>query len=621
MASGVKPCAAGAGAGRARSGAWLGRRAAAAPSRAPTAGAAAAGAPAAVAPRRGPSHLVVFVNGLTGGPSNWDVMLDAAGARLPAGLAADTLLHASESNARLATWDGVDVCGQRLADEVRALAAAPGNGGLTRVSFVCHSMGGLMARYAVGALFNPASGTIAGLQPAHFVTLATPHFGCDSDGVSAVPFIMWSGGLPLLGGPLRGLLQSIAHATGAALLRRTGEQFFLLDGGPGGGGGGAGGGGGGDGPGPAFGIAEGDPPLLFQMTQDVPSKGLYFYSALAAFKTRTAYANTDGDHLVGWANSSLRPLSGLPPLPPDAARAARGVVLEDPLAAAWGRGAWDELQARLAAAGGAGGAPAPHEASRDYSAAAPQAAAGADGGGGGGSAWHRLASGGGSPGSSAQATGASGDEGWGAAGDDDWAGRGAGGAGRAAPAGAQDAAAGALPTAPSPAASAGEEARRREASMDARGAAEAEAAELDLEAGLAGDGAAPAGPSADGSRGQDGGAPGPRAAVAPSSRAGRVAVMLERLSALPWRRIDVSFSGATWGLAHNNIQVTRRILNWQGEAVPRHLVEQLAAMEGLMAAAHGSGGGGGPASGGGAAAAAAGDEAGPAEAAEVAAAK
>jgi hypothetical protein len=34
--------------------------------------------------------------------------------------------------------------------------------------------------------------------------------------------------------------------------------------------------------------------------------------------------------------------------------------------------------------------------------------------------------------------------------------------------------------------------------------------------------------------------------------------------------------------AHNNIQVTRKVLNWQGKAVPRHLVEQLSAMERLL---------------------------------------
>ncbi len=44
---------------------------------------------------------------------------------------------------------------------------------------VGHSMGGLIARHAVGVLFDPRAGTVAGLAPAHFVTIATPHLGCE----------------------------------------------------------------------------------------------------------------------------------------------------------------------------------------------------------------------------------------------------------------------------------------------------------------------------------------------------------------------------------------------------------------------------------------------------------
>jgi hypothetical protein len=65
--------------------------------------------------------------------------------------------------------------------------------------------------------------------------------------------------------------------------------------------------------------------------------------------------------------------------------------------------------------------------------------------------------------------------------------------------------------------------------------------------------------------------------------------MLARLQRLPWRRVDVCFMGATFGLAHNNIQVTRRLINFQGEAVPRHLARQLADMEALLALAEGEG--------------------------------
>lgn len=48
-------------------------------------------------------------------------------------------------------------------------------------------------------------------------------------------------------------------------------------------------------------------------TPSAPQQG-YFYSALEAFETRTAYANSSGDHLVGWANSSLRAMHELPRL-------------------------------------------------------------------------------------------------------------------------------------------------------------------------------------------------------------------------------------------------------------------------------------------------------------------
>lgn len=43
---------------------------------------------------------------------------------------------------------------------------------------------------------------------------------------------------------------------------------------------------------------------------------------------------TGGDHLVGWANSSIRFLHQLPALPAQHTR-ARGVVLEEPFSAAW----------------------------------------------------------------------------------------------------------------------------------------------------------------------------------------------------------------------------------------------------------------------------------------------
>lgn len=65
---------------------------------------------------------------------------------------------------------------------------------LNKISFVAHSVGGLVARYAIGKLYRPpktktaedssinesnedSRRTIGGLEPMNFITVATPHLG------------------------------------------------------------------------------------------------------------------------------------------------------------------------------------------------------------------------------------------------------------------------------------------------------------------------------------------------------------------------------------------------------------------------------------------------------------
>lgn len=60
---------------------------------------------------------------------------------------------------------------------------------MRKISFVSHSVGGLVARYAIGKLYKPtlkgsgeetnedSKGKIAGLEPVNFITAATPHLG------------------------------------------------------------------------------------------------------------------------------------------------------------------------------------------------------------------------------------------------------------------------------------------------------------------------------------------------------------------------------------------------------------------------------------------------------------
>ncbi|KAG2311531.1 hypothetical protein Bca52824_023088 [Brassica carinata] len=62
-------------------------------------------------------------------------------------------VHRSESNSSTLTFDGVDMMGERLANEVFSVVKNRG-GGLKKISFVAHLLGGLVARYAVGKLYE-----------------------------------------------------------------------------------------------------------------------------------------------------------------------------------------------------------------------------------------------------------------------------------------------------------------------------------------------------------------------------------------------------------------------------------------------------------------------------------
>lgn len=59
---------------------------------------------------------------------------------------------------------------------------------------VCHRLVGMCVSQtcAAGKLYDPSTGLICGLKPAHFVTLATPHMGCDGAGPAQVTYISLS---------------------------------------------------------------------------------------------------------------------------------------------------------------------------------------------------------------------------------------------------------------------------------------------------------------------------------------------------------------------------------------------------------------------------------------------
>ncbi|MBA0678472.1 hypothetical protein Goari_019815 [Gossypium aridum] len=129
------------------------------------------------------------------------------------------------------TLDGVDVMGERLANEVLDVIQEKPN--LSKISFVAHSVGGLVARYAIGKLYRPPKeevkddisgneckeeprATIGGLEAINFITVATPHLG--SRGNKQVPFLF---GVTAF--------EKAASYVIHWIFRRTGRHLFLTD--------------------------------------------------------------------------------------------------------------------------------------------------------------------------------------------------------------------------------------------------------------------------------------------------------------------------------------------------------------------------------------------------------
>ncbi|XP_019157419.1 PREDICTED: uncharacterized protein LOC109153985 [Ipomoea nil] len=223
-----------------------------------------------------PDHLLVLVHGIMGSPSDWTYIQ----AELKRRLGSNFLIYASSCNCYTKTFTGIDGAGKRLADEVMQLVKERES--LIKISFLSHSLGGLIARYAISVLYTPSpssaqsnanpmcssnKGLIAGLEPINFVTLATPHLGVR--GNKQLPFLLGVN-----------ILEKLAAPMAPIFVGRTGSQLFLTDGKP------------------------NKPPLLLQMASDCEDGK--FLSALGAFRCRIIYANVSYDHMVGWRTSSIR---------------------------------------------------------------------------------------------------------------------------------------------------------------------------------------------------------------------------------------------------------------------------------------------------------------------------
>ncbi|XP_023536144.1 putative lipase ROG1 [Cucurbita pepo subsp. pepo] len=98
--------------------------------------------------RRKPTHLLIMVNGLVGSAKDWEYAAEEFLKTYPE----DIIVHCSKRNYSTLTLDGVDVMGGRLAEEILLVIKRHPN--VQKLSFICHSLGGLIARYAIAKLYE-----------------------------------------------------------------------------------------------------------------------------------------------------------------------------------------------------------------------------------------------------------------------------------------------------------------------------------------------------------------------------------------------------------------------------------------------------------------------------------
>ncbi|KAF2397765.1 putative lipase/serine esterase [Trichodelitschia bisporula] len=153
-----------------------------------------------------PEHLCVLVHGLWGNPGHMWYLEKSLCEEYP-----EDRLHilSAKGNAGNHTYDGIETGGERVAHEIEQELEKLAKKGtpIKKLSVIGYSLGGLVARYAVGLLYHN-KWFDERLEP-NFTTFATPHLGVRT---------------PLLGFP-----STLWNVLGARTLSISGRQLFGID--------------------------------------------------------------------------------------------------------------------------------------------------------------------------------------------------------------------------------------------------------------------------------------------------------------------------------------------------------------------------------------------------------
>ncbi|KAK5451599.1 hypothetical protein LTS15_007859 [Exophiala xenobiotica] len=151
-------------------------------------------------------HLCVLVHGLWGNATHLNYVAQALRDKHND---EKLIILACRSNPGSLTYDGVEVGAERVAKEIEDMVEELERDGnkISRFSIVGYSLGGLVARYAIGLLYH--KGYFEKITPVNFTTFATPHLGVRT--------------------PLTGYQNHLWNVLGARTLSKSGRQLFLID--------------------------------------------------------------------------------------------------------------------------------------------------------------------------------------------------------------------------------------------------------------------------------------------------------------------------------------------------------------------------------------------------------
>lgn len=177
------------------------------------------------------------------------------------------ITYKTNSHGGFLTYDGIDVNGKRIANEITAETDKLTNNGnqVKKFSILGYSLGGLISRYAIGVLYY--EGYFDSALPVNFITFCTPHVGAIK--------------------PYRSFLAKMFNGFLSYFLAHSGAQMFLKD----------------------MQLVKSEYggnndlnlPLLVWMAEPTST----FYVALSKFRHRMVYSNAIGDKRAGFFTAAI----------------------------------------------------------------------------------------------------------------------------------------------------------------------------------------------------------------------------------------------------------------------------------------------------------------------------